>query len=114
MSEPDQKPLLDVRGAHLAMALEVAVPLWISQLQRVPWASVMERAKVCSGAVAARGDLLLTLGPRKGDTAEVFNRLAEGIACLAFAPGGVRLAHLRLHFEARHPEASPASPSSAP
>lgn len=45
---------------------------------------IMERARECGQHVAAK-------------------RLAEGLACLAFAPGGVKFG--ALHFEAKHPDA---------
>lgn len=62
----------------LAIALSAAVPLWIEELKKRPGADVLERAKICG------------------------QHIAEGIACLAFAPGGVRL--LGMHFEAKHPD----------
>jgi len=54
-------------------------------------------ARVCAGVVAGQGDLVLYRSKRPGVTAEAFNRLAEGLACLAFQPGGVTA--FGLHFE---------------
>lgn len=49
---------------------------------------------------------MLFRSKRKGETADAFNHLAEGIACLAFAPGGVRL--FGSHWEAVATEDWPA------
>lgn len=75
----------------LTSTLQLAVPMWIDQMRRYPWEHVQARAKVCSQHIAEHGDLILFKGKKKGESAEAFNRLAEGVACLAFAPGGVKL-----------------------
>lgn len=75
----------------LATALAVAVPLWIEDLKHMPWDYIQQRAKICSDVVAEKGDVILFRGGKKGESAEAFNRLAEGVACLSFAPGGVRV-----------------------
>lgn len=80
-----------MREAHLTLALSVAVPLWIEELRRMPWEYIQRRAKECANVVAEKGDVIQFRGGKKGESAEAFNRLAEGIACLAFAPGGVWL-----------------------
>lgn len=87
----------------LRLTLEAAVPLWIDQLSRRPWRHVMERAKACADVVASKGDVILYRSKRRGETADAFNALAEGMACITFARGGVRI--FGLHFEAIHPEA---------
>jgi len=86
----------------LRETLKTAVPLWIEELKGVPFDDIIERARRCSDIVAAKGDNILFRSKKKGETAEAFNRLAEGIACLAFCPGGVTF--LGLHFEAEHGE----------
>jgi len=83
----------------LAGMLEVAVPLWIEELNGKPWEYIQERAKECSQVVAEKGDIILFKSKKKGESAEAFNRMAEGVACLAFAPGGVDV--FGLHFEAK-------------
>lgn len=74
----------------LVTCLDVAVPLWIEKLRELTAESRIERARICSDAIAFKGDVILFKSKKKGETAEAFNRLAEGIACLAFAPGGVK------------------------
>ena len=91
----------------LKSTLSAAVPLWILDLQKLPFARVMERASECGQHVAEHGDDLMfrsskLANKRHGGSAAAFNRLAEGLACLAFCPGGVRF--MGLHFEAKHPE----------
>ncbi len=86
----------------LATTLSASVPLWIEELKRRPWAYVSERARACGQVVAEKGDVIQFKG--KG-TAEAFNALAEGLACLSFAPGGVRF--MDMHFVAQHPECTP-------
>lgn len=82
----------------LTSTLQFAVPLWIDRLRHHHWERVQERAKECSEHIAHHGDLILFKGKKKGESAEAFNRLAEGIACLAFAPGGVKI--FGSHWEA--------------
>lgn len=81
----------------LKTSLEVAVPLWINQMRTWSFDQIQERAETCLDTIAHRGDIILYKSPKRGETAEAFNRLAEGIACLSFAPGGVTV--LGLHFE---------------
>lgn len=69
--------------------LELAVPLWIEQVRHWPEEYRAERRQVCGQAVAERGDVAQYRSKKKGESAEAFNRLAEGLALLAFAPGGV-------------------------
>jgi len=89
----------------LAITLSAAVPLWIDRLKRQPWSYIERRAKECAQTVAEKGDIIQFGSKKKGETAKAFNALAEGIACLAFAPGGVKFAGM--HFEARHPDVVP-------
>ena len=79
----------------LRCALEVAVPLWIERVRDWSEAERARRRAVCSQAVAKHGDVILYR--ERGKTADAFNRLAEGLALLAFVPGGVTLGDL--HFE---------------
>jgi hypothetical protein len=82
----------------LGTALAAAVPLWIVQLKDVPFEERQRRASECADVVAFRGDIILFKGAQKGETARAFNALAEGIAHLSFAPGGVKT--FGQHFEA--------------
>lgn len=80
-------------GPLLQAALDAAVPLWIEQIKRECWsfAEIQRVARDTAQVVAAEGDNILFRGPKRGDTARAFNALARGIACLSFAPGGVRV-----------------------
>jgi hypothetical protein len=82
----------------LTTSLAVAVPLWIEQMRPLTFDQIQARAQACSHVVAEQGDLILFKSNKPGKSANAFNRLAEGIACLAFSPGGVTVAHL--HWQA--------------
>lgn len=81
----------------LSIALSAAVPLWYAELRELEKtlegndalfaAELMDRAKRCSDYLGKHGDALMFRV--KGQSAEAFNRLAEGIAIMAFCPGGV-------------------------
>jgi len=86
----------------LKISLEAAVPLHIDLLRTRPRHEIEERAREAAQIIAEKGDIILYRSRKKGETAAAFNRLAEGIACLAFAPGGVTI--FGLHFEAHHLE----------
>lgn len=89
----------------LAISLSAAVPIWIHDLQQradLPEYS-QQRCPEISQIIAEKGDRLLYR--KKGETAGVFNALAEGIALLAFAPGGVTI--FGNHYEAPHPAITP-------
>lgn len=80
--------------------------MWIEQLRDLPFEQILERSKVCGQHIAERGDVLQFGNKKKdGKAAEAFNRLAEGLACLSFAPGGVKV--LEMKFEARQGATSP-------
>ena len=78
-------------------ALSAAVPLRIFELEKLGrslsssqfWEMISRRAGECSAHLAHHGDDLMFKSKVKGKTAEAFNRLAEGLACLSFCPGGV-------------------------
>ena len=82
----------------LKLSIEVAVPLWIDRLKHLSFRYRQQRGAICSQHVAEKGDIILYKSKKAGESAEAFNRLAEGIAILAFAPGGVTFCGL--HFEA--------------
>lgn len=78
--------------AALLPALQMSVPLFMAQM--IGWDDVQlaHAATVCGEIVAAEGDNILFKSVRKGDSARAFNALAQGLAVLAFAPGGVDFA----------------------
>ncbi len=87
-------------GHPLLPALGAAVPLWVHDLYRNggPTPADWQTLGQLGYQLAERGDILLFGSSRPGETAELFNRLAEALALLAFLPGGVRFGSL--HFEA--------------
>jgi hypothetical protein len=87
---------MEASEAALRAALGAAVPLRIEALRRldpVTFARAFDRERLDALAqtVAEHGDDVLFLGRKKGESARVFNAVADGIALLAFAPGGVSL-----------------------
>lgn len=72
----------------LTDTLMVAVPLHIAEIRDWTPEQRAERARGIAPLIASHGDDLLYGGPK---CAETFNALALGMACLAFAPGGVKL-----------------------
>lgn len=83
----------------LPTALAAAVPLWIERLRHTSFEDRQARAHEAADVVASKGDIIQFKGEKPGQTAEAFNRLAEGLACLAYSPGGVKF--MGLHFEAK-------------
>lgn len=78
-------------------SLELAVPQWQERLLAYGEGGRRIRSRVCVDALSCRADILqygIPAGGRRKDdgrVAEVFNRLAEGIALGSFQPGGVRM-----------------------
>ncbi len=89
----------------MRMTLAVAVPMWIDRCKLRPMGGLLECAAECGQYIAEHGDVAQFRGKKKGETAAAFNRLAEGLAILAFVPGGVTF--LGDHWEAVHPDAQP-------
>lgn len=85
----------------LKTALSAAVPLWIARLRQESLATLQYQTSDLAQLVAEKGDRLM-FRSKKGETADVFNALAKGIAICAFAPGGITT--FGLHFEAQHPD----------
>lgn len=81
----------------LIETLRLAVPLWITQIRGWNEAERIRRAGICAQYIASHGDALQFTSK---NTAEAFNRLAEGLAVAAFNPGGVT-------FGDQHWEAAP-------
>lgn len=72
----------------LVRSLEAAVPFWLILLRSKSPEELAERAGACSAHIAAHGDMLLEKVPNQ--TAEAFNRTAEGLACLVLLHGSVK------------------------
>jgi hypothetical protein len=71
----------------LQISLATTVPIWIGTI--ASWSDERRRqaASEVANVIAAHGDDLMFGGKH---CADAFNKLALGIACLAYAPGGVR------------------------
>lgn len=80
-NEPNSSGLMD----H---ALQAAVPMWLIELSQKGVEYCQKRAPICSHVVAEKGDVLMYGSKKVGAAAEVFNRLAEGIACLLIITNG--------------------------
>lgn len=109
-----------MNNAVFQECLTVSVYLWIDQLAESTFEQRAARAHRCAQIVGAHGDAILYLVPTKRpmnvaetdaarpewvrqsyanvSTADAFNALAEGIACAAYQPGGIKC--FGLHFEA--------------
>lgn len=89
----------------LAIGLETAVPLWIAKLSPLTFEQRTRDRREAASLIATRGDALQFGARKSGTVAKVFNRLAYGLALLAYQPGGVTFAGL--HFEADPEPPSP-------
>lgn len=78
--------------AALRAALNVAVPLQISELERCGGPSDAELTDVreVGQLLAEKGDVLM-FGGARGEAGRIFGRVARAIAVLACFPGGVRV-----------------------
>lgn len=81
----------DHRHDALVGLLEVAVPMWILNLQGHSPEQRIAIARRCADEVGSHGDTLM-FGGKKGEAARIFNTLAEGLAVAAYQPGGVTFA----------------------
>lgn len=64
------------------VALRAAFPIWLMELNGRDEEYLQKRASICAQAIAEKGDVLMYGSKRPGAAGEVFNRLAEGMACL--------------------------------
>lgn len=89
-----------VASSHLAIALSAAVPLRVLALyeRQGPDENDLEAARQVGTLLASKGDRILFQGEVPGETAKLFNRVAQALAVLSFAPGGVTC--FGQHFEA--------------
>jgi hypothetical protein len=88
-----------LKSELLAVHLAVAVPLWIERYRDTNAEEARRRAQICVQVTAEHGDLIQYRS--KNETAEAFNRLAEGVAIASFQPGGITI--FGLHFETTPP-----------
>jgi hypothetical protein len=84
----------------LPTSLSAAVPLWVYDIYRRggPLPEDWLHLSQIGHRLAEHGDVLLFGGSRPGETADLFNQLAEALAILSFLPAGVSFGSL--HFEA--------------
>ena len=73
----------------LRIALLAAVPLWIERVRHLSPQRRQDRAAGLAQIIAARGDVILYRGGKRGESAAAFNALAEGLAIGACQPGGI-------------------------
>ena len=85
----------------LPITLATAVPLHIERFRRsaTGWPSDDDFREMESfgEVLGEKGDVLL-FGGKKGEAADLFNRLARAIAIMSFCPGGVRV--FNQHYDA--------------
>lgn len=92
----------DTKLALLQAALGASVPLRVAELSERPLGELMARAPELAQVIAEKGDVILYRSKKRGGTAAAFNALAEAVAILSFAPGGVTV--FDCHFASTHPE----------
>jgi hypothetical protein len=73
--EPASSPWLD-------KSLRFAFPFWLEELHQKPIDYLLKRASKCSKVIAEKGDILMYGSKKTGGPGDVFNHLAEGMACL--------------------------------
>ena len=81
--------------------LAVAVPLYVMEVRAWTEKQRLAAARECGQYIASHGDDLM-FKSKKGKPAAAFNKLAMGLACAAFQPGGITFAGL--HFCVNHDE----------
>jgi len=84
----------DLASHPLAICLSAAIPLKIAEYKcrGGPTDDDVRRVRGYADTIAERADNLLYRGKKPGEAAALFNQLADGLAVLAFCPGGVRFA----------------------
>ena len=97
----------------LPAALEAACLLRIAELKAKggPTDWDWSRAREAGDTIAFQGDALLFSGKR-GDAAQIFNKLANAVSCAAFLPGGITV--FGMHFEAIARSDSPTAHTDKP
>lgn len=84
----------------LLETLTGAIPLWADRLRKRSWDYIQDRAQQCEQYIADHEDEILHRACKEGRIAGSFNRLAEGLACMSFQPGGVRF--MGEHWKNQH------------
>ncbi|GHO55795.1 hypothetical protein [Ktedonobacter robiniae] len=90
-----------VASSHLAIALSASVPLRVLGLyeRQGPNENDLGAARQVGTLLASKGDVLLFGSQVRGETAELFNQVAQALAVLSFVPGGVTC--FGQHFDAQ-------------
>jgi hypothetical protein len=101
-----RRPTPAARGRRIAAddllpdLLSLAVPLWIRDLEHLTFDQRQDRARRCAEVLRGPSMGEAVSFPIKGKSRLAFNALAEGIACCAYQPGGIKcFGH---HFQAEH------------
>ena len=83
----------------LKIALETSVTLMIEDMKAGRRSSELtsEQAGRVASLIGEHADKMLYRPDKKGQGAEVFNEVANAIACLAFQPNGITI--FDMHFE---------------
>lgn len=97
------RPAGDCNFELLDLALQAVVPLWIDRFRDMPVDSVLNRKRLeeLGDVICERGDVIMYRSKKKGPTADAFNKLAEALARLAHAQGGVLFNGVRYEAPAR-------------
>lgn len=79
------------KRAEMARIMALAVSLRIAryQVQGGPTRADVQRAHTLNEELEGEFELLLFGGGKPGETAELFNRVADAVAILAFQPNGI-------------------------
>jgi len=90
LKERERERDLRNQNALLDVSLQVAIPFWIEFHRDTDPDRRVERARELAQVIASHGDDILYRSKRSEESARAFNALAEGIALMAYQPGGVR------------------------
>jgi hypothetical protein len=95
---PPNAPKIDYNHPW-TMTLACAVPLWAQQMEHLSLTEIMDgkRCEELNNIMMEVGEGLIYRVSKPGESARGFNALAEGIARLAYSPGGVTC--FGMHFE---------------
>ena len=91
----------------LADSLELSVLMRVSDLHRIPLIDLQNRLEIIredtAQLLAEKGDILQFGGGKKGEVADIFNRVAESLALMAVViPGGIKVFDIEFCYP--HPE----------
>lgn len=88
-------------SGRLGIFLEPAVLLNIQELKQNggPTDEQIQSVGTLGEVLGARGDVLLFGSKKKGEVADLFNKLAKAIAIMSFLPGGISC--FGFHFESK-------------